>query len=174
MEIEINTIFAKNNRINVRDASNLVQSGQAVSMVLPLSFRIPGRTPDEWWLFPIEPLISISGKNVIVRRNAAKQRMRGSVKERWSEDDLSINIQGSFRHSDLRTYPEEELKTLYRAARQREAIEVRNELLQMLGVNWIVIEDFSFPFSKGENVQNFTIDAYSDDITDLFIEIDGI
>lgn len=139
MNLGFNTIFTKNNRITVRDASDLAMSGEPVSMVLPLSFRLPD---GQWWLFPVEPLISVSGKNIIVRRNVAKAEKRGTIKERWSEDDLSINIQGSLVHSDLNTYPSDELSTLYQAIRQRKAIEVKNELLQLLDVHQIVIEPY--------------------------------
>lgn len=171
MNLGFNTIFTKNNRITVRDASDLAMSGEPVSMVLPLSFRLPD---GQWWLFPVEPLISVSGKNIIVRRNVAKAEKRGTIKERWSEDDLSINIQGSLVHSDLNTYPSDELSTLYQAIRQRKAIGVKNELLQLLDVHQIVIEPYSFPFTKGENVQNFSIDAYSDDLYELFIEVKNV
>ena len=166
-----NTIFTKNDQITVRDASDLVQSGQTVSMVLPLSFRLPDGS---WWLFPIEPLISISGKNIVVRRNVSKSERRGSIKERWSEDDLMINIQGSLIDPDLYTYPSQDLSSLYQAITQRKAIEVKNELLQLLNVHQIVVEPYSFPFSKGENVQNFSIDAYSDDLYELFIDVKNV
>ena len=171
MDLSFNTIFTKNNRITVRDAGDLVQSGQTVSMVLPLSFRLPDGS---WWLFPIEPLISVSGKNIIIRRNVAKSERRGTIKERWAEDDLQINIQGSLVHSDLQTYPSQELSTLHQAITQRKAIEVKNELLQLLNVHQIVVEPYSFPFSKGENVQNFSIDAFSDDLYELFIEVKDV
>ena len=140
-------------------------------MVLPLSFSLPDGS---WWLFPIEPLISISGKNIVVRRNVSKSERRGSIKERWSEDDLMINIQGSLIDPDLYTYPSQDLSSLYQAITQRKAIEVKNELLQLLNVHQIVVEPYSFPFSKGENVQNFSIDAYSDDLYELFIDVKNV
>lgn len=166
-----NTIITKNNRITVHDASDLVQSGEVVSMVLPLSLRLPD---GKWWQFPIEPLISVSGKNIIKRRYVAKSKKRGSIKERWSEDDLSINIQGTLVNADLHAFPADDLSTLYEAVRQRKAIEVQNELLQLLDCHQIVVEPYSFPFSKGENVQNFSLDAYSDDLYELFIDVKDV
>jgi hypothetical protein len=166
-----NTIFTENDKNTVRDAGDLIPSGQTASMVLPLSFRLPDGS---WWLFPVEPLISISGKNTIVRRSVAKSERRGTIKERWAEDDLQINIQGTLVHSDLHTYPSQELLALYQAITQRKAIEIKNELLQLLNVHQIVVEPYSFPFSKGENVQNFSIDAYSDDLYELFIEVKSV
>jgi len=168
MSISINTIFTKNNQITVRDASNLVQSGPFVAMTLPLSFRLQDGS---WWEFPVEPLISISGKNVIVKRNVAKSEYRGTIKERWAEDDFQIKIEGSFVQPDLDTYPSQDITTLYQAITQRNAIEVQNSLFQLLKIHQIVVENYSLPFSKGENVQNFSIDAYSDDLYQLFIDV---
>ena len=171
MALPFNTIFTKNDRITVRDASDLVQSGQPVSMVLPLWI---GLKNDAEWMFPIEPLVSVSGKNVIVRRNVAKSEYRGTIKERWAEDDFQINIQGSFVHTDLYTYPEKDVQKLMYYIRQRRPLSVKNELFAMLGIHQIIVESYSFPFSKGENVQNYSIDAYSDDLYELFIDVRNV
>lgn len=167
MNFPFNTLFTKNNRITVRDASDLIQSGQTISMVLPLWI---GLKEDAEWLLPIEPLISISGKNIIVKRNVAKSKYRGTIKERWAEDDFYINIQGTFVHQDLYTYPENEVQKLMYYINQKRPLSVKNELLALLDIQQIVIESYSFPFSKGDNVQNYTIEAVSDDKYNLFIE----
>lgn len=166
-----NSIFSKNNQITVREAAELAHAGQWVAMVLPLSFRM---ADGSWWLFPIEPLISISGKNTIVKRSVAKSERRGTIKERWAEDDLKIIINGKLEHSDLYTYPAEKLSELRQIITQRKAIEVKNELLQLLDVHQIVVETYSLPFSKGENIQNFSLEAYSDDLYELFIEVKNV
>lgn len=163
-----NTIFTNNNQVTVREVADLVQSGQSVAMVLPLSI---GLTEKAEWLFPIEPLISISGKNVIVKRNVAKSERRGTIKERWAEDDFRISIQGSFVSPDLSVYPEKDVQRLMYYIRQKHPIYVKNELLAMLDIHQIVVESFSFPFSKGENVQNYTIEAVSDELYNLLIEM---
>ena len=167
----INTIFSRNNRITVREARDLVQSGHFVSMELPLYI---GLKDDAEWMLPIEPLISISGKNVIVKRNVAKSEHRGSIKERWAEDDFSISIQGSFVHPDLRTYPENDVQQLMYYISQKRALSVKNYLFAMLGIHQIIVESYSFPFSKGENVQNYSIEAYSDDLYELFIDVRNV
>lgn len=166
-----NTILGRNNRINKLEARDLVQSGKSVSMVLPLYFRLPN---GEWWLFPYEPLITVTGKNIIKRRYVAKSDRRGSIKERWAEDDLSINIQGTLVNDDEKLYPSDDLMTLYQAITQNKSIEILNDFLNLLNVHHIVVEPFSFPFSKGENVQNFSIDAYSDDEFKLLIDIKDV
>lgn len=166
-----NTIFSKNNRITVHEASELARGGQSVSMVLPLSFRMDDGS---WWLFPIEPLISVSGKNMVVKRNVAKSERRGTIKERWAEDDMKIVIEGKLEHPDLYTYPTEQLSYLYKAITQRKAVEVKNELLLLLDIHQVVVETYSFPFSKGENIQNFSLEAYSDDLYELFIDVRNV
>lgn len=166
-----NTIFSKNNRITVHEASELARGGQSVSMVLPLSFRMDDGS---WWLFPIEPLISVSGKNMVVKRNVAKSERRGTIKERWAEDDMKIVIEGKLEHPDLYTYPTEQLSYLYQTITQRKAVEVKNELLLLLDIHQVVVETYSFPFSKGENIQNFSLEAYSDDLYELFIDVRNV
>lgn len=167
MAISINHIFTKSDKINKREVSNLIQAGQSMSMVMPLWIGI-NDNPD--WMLPVEPLISISGSNIIVKRNVAKSKYRGTIKERWTEDDFSIAIQGSFVSSDLDVYPEQDVERLMYYVNQKEPLAVKNELLSMLNINHIVIESYSLPFSKGENVQNYTINALSDDTYNLFIE----
>ena len=55
-------------------------------MSLPLSLKLEEPSAQEWWL-PFEPMISLTGKNIIKRRQVNKGRIRGSIKERWSQDD---------------------------------------------------------------------------------------
>lgn len=167
----MNTILNRRNNITVHQAKDLMQKGYTVKMVLPLSLRMPD---GDWWLFPIEPLISIAGKNEIIKRSVAKSDKRGTIKERWSEADVQISIQGSFIHPDIYTYPSQNVTDLTNLIRQKTAIEVQNELLQLLDVHQIVIEDYKFPFSKGENVQNYNIEAVSDDLYNLFIDVKDV
>jgi hypothetical protein len=171
MALNINTIFTKNNRINNVDMHGFSEVNWIRKQFMPLSMRLPG---GEWWHFPLEPLISVSGKNAVVKRNVAKSEYCGTIKERWAEDDFQINIQGAFNGPDLYTYPTQEVKYLEQIITQRRPVEVLCELFQMLNIHQIVIESYSFPFSKGENVQNFTIDASSDDLYKLFIDVKNV
>ena len=52
-----------------------------IAMVFPLSMRLPKAGTKEW-LLPYEPMISITGRNIIVKRNVSKGKVRGSIKER--------------------------------------------------------------------------------------------
>lgn len=145
----------------------------------PLSFSIDQR---EWFLFPYEPMINISGKNNIIRRNVAKWnndnngKLSGTIKERWSQDDYTITITGVLMGSLLTgdvsdCYPISDFKRLADLLTTSKEIYVRCEPLQLLKINRIVVEDFSFPFTKGENVQAYEIKAYSDFSYNLLIEI---
>jgi hypothetical protein len=146
----------------------------------PLSLSIDeGKT---WFLMPYEPLLTISGKNNIIRRNVAKWNsdhsnlLIGTIKERWSQDDYEISITGVLFGALLRgdvfdCFPRadfEELKNLLTHAKE---VQVLCPPLELLGINKIVIEDFSFPFTKGENVQAYEIKAYSDCSYNLLMEV---
>lgn len=133
----------------------------------PFSFR--SSKDENWWLLPWEPIINISGGNIIVKRNIAKagKNLIGSIKERWSTDDYEITITGAFYGDKMlgkpsQTYPRFEMEKLRNYLLTAEAIEVLCEPLQILNINKIVIESMSFPFTKGENVQAFEIRAVSD------------
>lgn len=168
----MNTILNRRNNIITHKMDELKSKPYIYEkMILPLSLR---RADGSWWQFPIEPLITISGANKIIKRNVAKATKRGTIKERWAEDDIKVSIQGSFVHPDKKTYPSDDVTNLSNIIAQKTVIEVQNELLQLLNISQIVIESYQLPFSKGENVQNYLIDAISDDSYDLFIAVENV
>ena len=133
----------------------------------PFSFKAPEES--DWWLLPWEPLINISGGNIIAKRYIAKagKKQIGSIKERWSTDDYQITITGAFYGNQLlgkpaEVYPRYEMERLREYCLTPKALDVKCEPLQILGINKIVIEEFNFPFTKGENVQAYEIKAVSD------------
>jgi hypothetical protein len=129
---------------------------------------------DEYWYpLPLDPVISITGKNTIVRRSVLKTDeytvRRGAVKELWSQDDYEINIAGIIiGHDDL--LPKNNLRILKNMCEARQAINIKSGLLSVFGIDRIVVEDFSFPFTKGMENQMYTIKAYSDDNFGLLVE----
>lgn len=131
----------------------------------PLTFKAPGLKPFQ---FPIDPFISVSFKNIITRRSVAKGDKRGTVKERWTEDDAEINISGVLIADDDH-YPDD-VFTLQKYFETRQAIGAECRVLNDLGITSIVIESFDLPFTKGVENQAFTIKAYSDDVFNLLIE----
>jgi hypothetical protein len=122
---------------------------------------------------PVDPLISVSGKNIIIRRYVAKSRMHGSVKERWSRDDCEITIAGSFQDDDSGA-AEDHVRSLLEICEHAGSIEITCEPLnRQFGITRIVIESYDFPFTRGEENQQFTIKAYSDDNYILLEEKDA-
>ena len=128
-------------------------------------------------------MINISGKNTIVRRNVAKAKTKGglelggSIKERWNQGDYDITITGVLIGSLLTgnvedCFPREDFEKLRDFMTAPKSLKVYCEPLQLLGINQIVIEDFSFPFTKGENVQAYEIKCYSDFDYKLLLDIE--
>jgi hypothetical protein len=145
----------------------------------PLSLSIDeGET---YFLLPYEPMITITSKNNVVKRNVAKQdpnrdqSFQGTIKERWSRDDYQIQITGYLMGSMLTgnvedCFPLRDFERLRDILTSANKIMVKCPQLEHLYINFIVIEDFSFPFTKGENVQAYNIKAVSDFSYQLLIE----
>jgi hypothetical protein len=146
----------------------------------PLSLSIDqGAT---YFRLPYEPLISISGKNVITKRRVAKwtedkkDQLTGTIKERWSQDDYEITITGVLMGALLKgkyedCYPKDDFAKLKKVLTNSKEIWVSCPPLELLGINKIVIDDFSFPFTKGENVQAYEIKACSDYSYNLLLPV---
>jgi len=130
-----------------------------------LTFKVDGLQD---FTFPIDPLISLSFGNVIARRTVAKGKLRGTVKERWTEDDVEISINGKFISTDGEFPLQVDLLRQY--VQQHKSIKVECTLLNDRGIDMIAIEGYNLPFTKGAENQDFEIKAYSDDIVELLIE----
>lgn len=127
----------------------------------PVAFVIDGVE----WRLPVDPLVSVNGKNVIKRRYVAKSSNRGSIKECWSQDDYDVNISGVIIAEDAEKLAEH-LGNLRKVCNMAESVEIVSEFLNnpsTFGINRIAIESYDFPFTKGLENQSFTIKAYSDD-----------
>lgn len=137
--------------------------------VMPLQMRPDGKSA--WFTFPIEPLVSISGKNTIVRRSVAKAKGHGTIKERWSQDDYTVTIQGVIIGRDENSYPKYEVKWLKRLFSHPRSVEVKHEIMLILGITHLAVENITFPHTKGLSNQTFEIKAYSDRSIDLLIPL---
>lgn len=136
-----------------------------VSRQYPLTF-LSDDLPD--FTFPIDPIVSLSFRNIITRRSVAKGNKRGTIKERWSEDDVEITITGVFSRSDG-AYPNE-VGALQKYFEYRKIVDVQCQILNSLNIFSIVIESLTFPPTKGIENQAYQIKAYSDDVYNLLIE----
>lgn len=142
-----------------------------VPMVLPLRFQLEESGAQEW-LFPIEPMISVNGQNILVRRNVSKGKIRGSIKERWTQDDYSVRIEGILMGMDGK-YPEADVAKL-RSFCEAGHVKALNPLLEIFGISQLAIESWDIPFTSGTINQNYTIQAYSDDIYKLLLSRDDL
>jgi len=129
--------------------------------------RIRWENESEYWTLPFDPVVSVTGKNNIVRRNVLKinntdKTRRGSIKESWSQDDYEVNIAGVFMSKDG-TFPENDLRKLRRYCEERKVIEVESDLFCIFNITRLAIESFELPFTEGVENQMYTIKAYSDD-----------
>lgn len=141
----------------------------------PFSFK--KESEEQFYTLPWEPLISINARNNIAKRTVAKagSQFIGTIKERFSTDDFEITITGAFYGNQLKgtsqeTYPRKDMERLRDYLLTPERLEVNSEPLETLGINFIVIEEMNFPFTKGENVQAYEIRAVSDFNWDLLYE----
>ncbi len=146
-----------------------------VACSCPLKIKAEGEK--EWWQLPIEPVVSITCKNIITRRNILKSGIkdvtrRGSVKEIWTQDDYQISISGVLIGEDSEILPEEDLIRLKNMCERRGVLEVESKLFTIFNITKIAVESYDFPFTKGMNNQMYTIKAYSDDFDaeDLLVE----
>lgn len=142
-----------------------------VPMVLPLRFQLEESGAQEW-LFPMEPMISVNGQNILVRRNVSKGKIRGSIKERWTQDDYSVRIEGILMGMDGK-YPEADVAKL-RSFCEDGHVKALNPLLEIFGISQLAIESWDIPFTSGTINQNYTIQAYSDDIYKLLLSRDDL
>ena len=136
----------------------------------PITFKLSNELSEDGFTLPVDPLIGVSGKNVIVRRYVSKSDRRGSVKERWSQDDYDITITGVIVAKDAKELGDYVSK-LKKYCEAKEAIHVTSDFLYSIyGIDRIAIESYEFPFTKGIENQAFSIKAYSDDLYELLEE----
>lgn len=143
---------------------------KANALGIPMRLPLEMKTDDgDWWLLPFEPLISIEGRNAVIKKQISKGKVRGTVKERWTQNDYSINIEGVLMNTGSVSYPSEDvhrLRTLCEAAK----LQVSCPLFEIFSISQIVVESFNFPFTAGVQNQAYTIKAVSDDIYQLLLK----
>ncbi len=172
------------NKIGIQSSSNekpefaLNGSKSATSkeqQYFPLSFNFTQN--GQKWLFPFEPMINISSGNNVIMRNVAKQGdgFVGTIKERWSRRDFDITVTGLLMGSVESglvedCYPKDQMLRLFDFLTYSKEIFVQCEPLEILGINKAVVLEYSFPFTKGENVQAYEIKLVSDHSYQLLVE----
>lgn len=138
-----------------------------VPMRMPLEIKREGDS--EYWLLPFEPLITITGKNIITKRQVSKGKIRGSIKERWTQDDYQIQIQGILINTKEKAYPSDDVQKLRKYC-EAAKWEVRCPLFEIFSIFQIVVEDFKFPFTSGLINQAYDLSCSSDDTYKLLLK----
>lgn len=168
--------FPESSELEVEDLSDaeleeVVRTNAiGVPMVMPLSFQLEESA--EEWLFPLEPMISLNGQNVLVRRHVSKGTIKGSIKERWTQDDYTVRIEGILMSREGK-YPEEDVARLKDFC-EAGHVKALCPLLEIFGISQLAIESWDIPFTTGVTNQNYTITAYSDDIYKLLLSRDDL
>jgi hypothetical protein len=138
--------------------------------LVPVKLRLEREGESGGFQLPLDPLISISGKNIIRRRYVAKSKMRGSIKETWSQDDYEITIAGLLQN-DAQGELNDDIFRLREYLEAAESVHIVCDLLNnVFEITRIAMESYDFPFTKGMENQAFTIKAYSDDNYQLLEE----
>lgn len=150
----------------LEEAEDVVRyNALGIPMVFPLSLRLP-KAGEEEWLLPLEPMITVTGKHIIAKRQVLKSKSRGSVKERWTLDDYGVRIEGILQ-GDGR-YPKEEVARLRRYCEAGEVI-ASSPLLELFGISRLIIESWDIPHTSGVENQNYSLSCLSDDSYKLLI-----
>ena len=105
---------------------------------------------------------------MITKKQVAKGKVRGSIKERWSQDDYQISINGILMNPNGDGYPDKDVMALKRLC-EAAKVQVMCPLFEIFSIDQIVIESFDFPFTSGPFNQAYTIGAVSDDIYKLLL-----
>ena len=169
--------FPDSDEFNVEDLSDaeleeVVRTNAiGVPMVMPLRFQLEESGAKEW-LFPVEPMISLNGQNILVRRHVSKGTIKGSIKERWTQDDYTVRIEGILMSREGK-YPDEDVATL-KSFCEAGHVKALCPLLEIFGISQLAIESWDIPFTTGLTNQNYTITAYSDDIYKLLLSRDDL
>ena len=132
----------------------------------PLSLKWADES--EWWELPLEPVVTVRGRNEIVKRSVLKvktgdKERRGTVKELWSQGDYEVSIAGVLMSGDGCELPETALRKLRGYCEGRESVEVLSPLLDIFGIRRLAIESFEFPHTAGMENQMYALTCSSDD-----------
>lgn len=175
---ELPPYFLLDRQMRVERYSADIVPQYAIGSIWQDRIGIKWEEESDYWYFPLDPVLSVKGKNTIIRRNVLKQptsgnNRRGSIKELWSVNDYEIDIAGvlidggnSYDMEDL----EYNILRLRNYMEGRKPLMVESKLLTTLNISRLAVEDYSFPFTKGKENQMYNIKAYSDDDFELLIK----
>lgn len=117
------------------------------------------------FIFPNEPLLSISLAKTIVETATVGKERKGTVKEYICTEDFNINIKGvCVNEKKPDVFPTEQVLELRKMFEINDSLEViSNPFLELFEIRNIVLKDIQLDEMAGEQgLQKFTITAVSD------------
>lgn len=118
----------------------------------------------EQFIFPNEPLISMSLAKTIVETATVGKERRGTVKEYICTEDYALTIKGVCVNEILDRrdeYPAEQVQELQKMFEINDSLEVvNNPFLELFGIRNIVLKDIQWEEMAGQQgLQKYTITA---------------
>jgi len=149
------------------DSNLLSGSGKRTSDLKGQSFMMPLKLDN--WTFPIEPLVSVSGKKETIVTKVTG--LKKPVVEEIAMDSYSVSIKGVFINEDNDDYPFRDVRRLSWMLEKRGSIPVVNKLLSLFDINYLVVTEFKCDAVEGQqSMQWYTIEAISDDPVNLLLK----
>ena len=119
----------------------------------------------EQFVFPNEPLISMSLAKTIVETATVGKERKGTVKEYINTEDYVLNIRGVCFNPDYPDeYPTDQVQELQRLFEINDSVEVVNNLfLELFGIKNLVLKNIEWNEMAGQQgLQVYTVNAVSD------------
>lgn len=136
---------------------NAIQGKNALGRPLFMDCIIDGQR------LPNEPLITITGKKVIVETVIVGNEHKGTVKEFITTGDYNIKIEGICIEPGQKEYPQAQVESIIELINKNEALDFSNELAELFGINRLVIKDYGFGNMKGKPYsQSYYLSCVSD------------
>lgn len=149
------------------NGNTLTGYGNRLSDLRGQSFMMPLKL--DGWVFPIEPLVSVTGKKDVVITKVTGLKM--PVVEEVAMDSYQVNIKGVFINEDNDDYPYRDVRRLSYYLEKRGSIPVVNKLLDLFGIENLVITEFKCDAVEGhQSMQWYIIDAIADRPVNLELE----
>ncbi len=144
----------------------LMSNPLGVSMTFPLRLQLDEEGSEEW-LLPYEPTLTLRCEHIITRRYVNKGKVKGSIKERWSQNDYEVTIDGMLCGTKGE-YPTNDVLKL-RSHCEGAKLRVWHPLLELMGISRLVVNRWSLPHTEGKAYQRYRLDCSSDDIYKLLL-----
>jgi hypothetical protein len=156
--------FKNNKKLFVFPSLKNAFSGRLLGK--PYFFTLKLKSDTEEFVFPNEPLVSISLVKTIVETPTIGPYRKGTVKEFINTEDYNLTIRGvCINTEDDEAYPTDQVNELNKMFAINKALDVvSNPFLELFGIRKLVLKEKHFDEMMGQpNLQKYTITAVSDE-----------